>query len=281
MPSSKEFKEKSSKRGKHYYAIDHNFDRVNNEVPQQFSNQIVCGDSLNVLKELPNNCIDLIFTSPPYNFGVEYDNDSDIVTWDHYFSQLFEIFEECIRVIKYGGRILINIQPLFSDYVPTHHIIGEFFREKKMIWRGEIIWDKNYNPNFTAWGSWKSPANPYLKYTWEYIEIFCKGTLQKEGDSSKIDIDVQSFMKWTHAKWVVSPERAMKRFDHPAMFPEELVARALKLFSFQDDMILDPFVGSGTTCVVAKQTDRRFLGIDISEKYCTTAKDRLRQNYLL
>ncbi|NMD00107.1 MAG: site-specific DNA-methyltransferase, partial [Bacteroidales bacterium] len=241
-----------------------------------FVNKIICSDSLNILKKLPDNCIDLVFTSPPYNFGLDYNATNDAHHWEKYFKKLFEIFSECIRVLKYGGRIAVNVQPLFSDYIPSHHIISNFFIEQKMIWKGEILWEKNnYNCKYTAWGSWKSPSNPYLKYTWEFIEIFSKGTLKKEGNSQLADISSDEFKKWVVAKWSIAPERKMKEYDHPAMFPEELAARILKLFSFENDIILDPFNGVGTTPCVAKYLNRKFLGIDISQEYCNKALERL------
>jgi len=172
---------------------------------------------------------------------------------------------------------LVNIQPLFSDYIPSHQIISNFFIKEHLIWKGEILWEKNnYNCKYTAWGSWKSPSNPYLKYTWEFIEIFCKGTLKHQGDRERIDISADEFKKWVVAKWSIAPERNMKQYDHPAMFPEELVERVLKLFSFQDDLILDPFNGVGTTTVVAKRLKRRYLGIDISDEYCEKANKRIK-----
>jgi DNA modification methylase len=207
---------------------------------------------------------------------LDYASTADDNHWEMYFEKLFGIFSECVRVLKYGGRAIINVQPLFSDYIPTHHIISNFFMNKKMIWKGEILWEKNnYNCKYTAWGSWKSPSNPYLKYTWEFLEIFCKGDLKKVGNSVNADISADDFKKWTVGKWSIAPERNMKGFDHPAMFPEELVQRALQLFSFENDLILDPFNGAGTTTSVAKKLNRRFLGIDISDKYCKTAQNRI------
>jgi len=270
-------KEKEIKRGAYFYAVNHNFSKKNTEIPNQFIDKIICGDSEEVLKKLPDNCIDLIFTSPPYNFGLDYENHKDGVSWREYFNKLFAIFKECIRVLKYGGRIIVNVQPLFSDYIPIHHIISGFFMKNKLIWKGEILWEKhNYNCKYTAWGSWKSPSNPYLKYTWEFLEIFCKGDLQHKGDSNRIDITGDEFKKWVYAKWDIAPERDMQKWGHPAMFPEELVKRVLKLFSFENDIILDPFNGVGTTTKVAKELNRRFLGIDISEEYCKKAEKRLK-----
>ena len=269
-------KEKEEKRQQFYYTRDNNFSRTNNEVPNEFEDQIICGDSLEVLSKLPDNCIDVILTSPPYNFGLDYASTADDNHWEMYFEKLFSIFSECIRVLKYGGRAIINVQPLFSDYIPTHHIISNFFINKKMIWKGEILWEKNnYNCKYTAWGSWKSPSNPYLKYTWEFLEIFCKGDLKKTGISENADISADDFKKWTVGKWSIAPERNMKEFDHPAMFPEELVQRAIQLFSFERDIILDPFNGAGTTTSVAKKLNRRYLGIDISDKYCKIAQNRI------
>ena len=270
-------KQQIENRGRYFYAVDNSFLRINNDLPKEFENKIICSDSEDILKGFPDNCIDLIFTSPPYNFGLEYDNYKDEVNWISYFDKLFRIFKECIRVLKYGGRIVINIQPAYLDYVPTHHIISNFFMKNKMIWRAEIIWDKhNYSAKYTAWGSWKSPSNPYIKYSWEFLEVFSKGDLKHEGESKNADITDEEFKKWVYAKWDIAPERNMKEFQHPAMFPEELVERVLKLFSFENDIVLDPFNGVGTTTKVAKQLNRRFLGIDISEEYTKKAIERLK-----
>ena len=229
---------KETKRQQYFYAQNNNFTNKNNILPEKYINQIICGDSENVLHEFPDNCIDVIFTSPPYNFGLEYssppeadlsstDNQDDYF-WENYFNKLFKILDECIRILKYGGRIIINVQPLFSDYIPSHHIISNFLINKKLIWKTEILWEKNnYNCKYTAWGSWKSPSNPYLKYTWEFLEVFCKGSLKKEGKPENVDITGDEFKKWVYAEWSIAPERNMSLYDHPAMFPEELVVRAL------------------------------------------------------
>lgn len=269
-------KEKEKARGAYYYARDHSFSRQNNQVPPQFINKIIVGDSEEVLRQFPENCVDLIFTSPPYNFGLEYENHRDGVDWNEYFGKLFAIFGQCIRVLKYGGRIIVNVQPLFSDYIPIHHIISDFFIRNRLIWKGEILWDKhNYNCKYTAWGSWKSPSNPYLKYTWEFLEVFCKGDLRHAGSQELADITGDEFKKWVYARWDIPPESNMKKYGHPAMFPEQLVERVLKLFSFKGDVVLDPFNGVGTTTAVAKRLERYYIGIDISEEYCRKAEERL------
>lgn len=269
-------KQKVEERGIYYYAKDNVFSKKNNDIPSDFENKIVCGDSEEVLKKLPDNCVDLILTSPPYNFGLDYENHKDVTDWNNYFDKLLRVFKECIRVVKYGGRIVVNVQPLYSDYIPIHHIISNFFMQNKMIWRNEILWEKNnYNAKYTAWGSWKSPSNPYLKYTWEFLEVFSKGDLKHIGDRKNADITGDEFKEWVNAKWSIAPEKKMKEHGHPAMFPEKIVYRTLKLYSFKNDIILDPFNGVGTTTKIAKQTGRRYLGIDMSDKYCKKAEKRL------
>jgi len=243
-------------------------------------NKIHCGDSEDILKEMPDNFVDIIITSPPYNFGLDYeeDKDQDAVHWAHYFSKLNKIWTECFRVLKPAGRICVNVQPLFSDYVPTHHVISNQLSNLGMLWKGEILWDKhNYNCKYTAWGSWKSPSMPYLKYTWEFIEVFCKDSHKKMGDADKIDITGDEFKKWVYAKWDVAPERNMKVYDHPAMFPEGIPYRLMRLFSYVDDIVLDPFNGVGTTTLVAEKLNRRHIGIDISENYCKVAEERIKE----
>jgi DNA modification methylase len=272
----KDRKKKELERGVYFYARGDNFSRKNNPLPEEFKDKIIAGDSQELLKKLPENCIDLIFTSPPYNFGLKYERHKDGINWNEYFNKLFAIFSECIRVLKYGGRIVVNVQPLFSDYIPIHHIISDFFMKNRLIWKGEIVWDKhNYSCKYTAWGSWKSPSNPYIKYTWEFLEIFCKGTLRHFGNKNLADITADEFKKWVYAKWDIAPDYNMKKYGHPAMFPEELAKRVIKLFSYKGDVILDPFNGVGTTTVVAKRLSRVYLGIDISQEYCKKAKERI------
>ena len=272
---------KEAKRGKYFYARSKEFKKENNKPNDNMVNKVLCGDSLLELKKLPTNCVDLVFTSPPYNFGLEYDNQYDAYAWETYFDKLSSILKECIRVLKYGGRLVINVQPLFSDYIPTHHIISNFLMGEGLIWKGEVLWEKNnYNCKYTAWGSWKSPSSPYLKYTWEFVEIFCKGDLKKEGNRNDIDLDTEEFKKWVVARWNIAPERDMKKYDHPAMFPVELAARVLKLFSYKNDFVMDPFNGAGTTTFVANKLHRRYLGIDIEEKYCKIANERLIQQVI-
>jgi len=237
---------------------------------------IICGDALEELKKIKAGSVDLIITSPPYNYGMDYDETDDDIDWGAYFEWLNSIWVECVRVLKKGGRMCVVIQPNWRVYQPTHHMITRQLTDLGLLWKGEILWEKhNYNCKYTAWGSWKSPSNPYLKYTWEFIEVFCKGVMKKEGMVENIDITPDEFKTWTTAKWEIGPESRMQFFEHPAMFPEEIPRRLIKLFSFKNDLILDPFNGVGTTTKMAWKLGRHYIGIDISEKYCNRSQQRL------
>ncbi|HDN68251.1 MAG TPA: site-specific DNA-methyltransferase, partial [Methanomicrobia archaeon] len=147
------------------------------------------------------------------------------------------------------------------------------------LWKAEVLWEKsNYNAKYTAWGSWKSPSMPYLKYTWEFIEIFDKATHKKAGRREDADITDAEFKEWVFARWKFAPETRMKEFGHPAMFPEELPRRVMKLFSYRGDLVLDPFNGAGTTTFVAFKLRRRFVGVEVSPEYCETALERIRES---
>jgi len=248
---------------------------------QEYVNRVICGDAGEVLHRFPDNCIDIIVTSPPYNFGHSYASDphDDTQDWNTYFSTLQGIWKECVRVLKPGGRMAVNIQPLFSDYIPTHHLVSNQLLALGLLWKAEILWEKNnYNAKYTAWGSWKSPSMPYLKYTWEFIEVFDKETHKKAGRREDIDITDEEFKEWVIGRWTVPPETRMRDFGHHAMFPEEIPRRLLRLFSYRNDLVLDPFNGVGTTTLAAWKNGRRFIGIDVDSGYCREALSRIRQS---
>ncbi len=243
-----------------------------------FLNRIICADAARALSCMPDGSIDLIITSPPYNFGQSYAQDSrnDTHEWNTYFEKLRSVWCECERILKPGGRMAVNVQPLFSDYIPTHHFISHQLLGLGLLWKAEILWEKNnYNAKYTSWGSWKSPSMPYLKYTWEFIEVFDKETHKKEGRREDIDITADEFKEWVLGKWSFPPEIRMRDYNHPAMFPEEMPRRLIKLFSYKNDIVLDPFNGAGTTTLVSRKLRRRFIGIDVSLQYCDTALQRL------
>jgi site-specific DNA-methyltransferase (adenine-specific) len=138
-----------------------------------------------------------------------------------------------------------------------------------------IIWNKSQVGNRTAWGSFKSPSSPSFPTPFEYILVFYKKSkkLQHKGE---IDIEKQEFIDWSLSIWNFAPETQMKKYGHPAMFPEELPKRLIKLFSYKKDVILDPFMGVGTTGVIAKRLGREFIGIEIDKQYFNIAKERIK-----
>ncbi len=251
---------------------------IDSDAVRPYVNRIICGDASGVLKKIPAESVDMVITSPPYNFGHTYAQDphDDTHEWNEYFAKLLAVWSECERILKPGGRIAVNIQPLFSDYIPTHHIISGQLAGLGLLWKAEFLWEKNnYNAKYTAWGSWQSPSMPYIKYTWEFIEVFDKGTHKKAGRREDIDITADEFKEWVIGKWSFPPEIRMKDYHHPAMFPEELPRRLMKLFTYKNDLVLDPFNGAGTTTLAACRLKRRFIGIDLSHEYCETAAKRL------
>jgi len=238
-------------------------------------NQIICADALTALKKIQDNTVDIVLTSPPYNFDMEYDEHNDKDEASKYMNTLIGIFDECIRVLKSGGRMIINIQPNYKEYYPTHHHITSAMIDRGLLWRGEIIWLKNNLKKLTAWGSWKSPSCPYLSYPFEFIEVFSKDTLKHDGNKDDIDITKEEFIEYVNGHWSIAPETRMKKYNHPAMFPEELARRCIKLFSYKNDLVLDPFNGAGTTTLVAHELERKYIGIDISDEYCKIAEERI------
>lgn len=238
-------------------------------------NKIICSDALTALKQIESGTVDLVLTSPPYNFDINYDEHDDKSDSVDYLATLVSIFDECIRVLKSGGRLIINIQPNYKEYYPSHHSVTSAMIERGLIWRGEIVWLKNNLKKLTAWGSWMSPSCPYLSYPFEFIEVFSKDTLKHIGDKKNIDLTKEEFIEYVNGHWTIAPETRMKKFNHPAMFPEELAKRCIKLFSYKNDLVLDPFNGAGTTTYVANLLGRRYVGIDISESYCKIAEERI------
>lgn len=234
------------------------------------------GDCVELMKTLEDNSVDAVITSPPYNYDLNYGEYLDSKKWDDYFDWLNVVWKECYRVLKPGGRLMINIQPNWKEYVPTHSIITSNIINIGFKWKSEILWEKNnYNCGYCTWGSWKSPASPYMKYTWEFVEVFCKDLMYKTGKKDDIDITGDEFKEWVTAKWSIVSETKMKEYGHPAMFPEELPRRLMKLFTYQNDTILDPFMGCGTTGAVCVKNNRNFIGFEIDSTYFDKAKERI------
>jgi DNA modification methylase len=241
----------------------------------EITNQILTGDCLEIMKKIKTETVSLVITSPPYNLALDYDKYEDNLSHEDYLKWMKKVWLECKRILRKGGRLIINIAPTgISKFVPIHIDFVNICREIGLTYRAEIIWYKQTIRNRTAWGSWKSPRNPHVLPSWEYILVFQKDQPNLDGDSNKIDITAEEFKNWSDAYWYIPPETQRK--GHPAPFPEELIKRLIKFYSYQDDIILDPFGGTGTTAFVAKKFGRQFIHIDVSEDYNKVAIERLR-----
>ena len=252
------------------------------ELPEKFADRVVCQDAREMLvdgERIPDNSVHLMVTSPPYNASKTYDEDLDL---SEYLDLLKGVFQECWRVLVPGGRACINVANLGrKPYIPLASFINQIMLEIGFMPRGEVIWNKSASAGVScAWGSWKSASNPTLRDVHEYILIFSKGkfklnrTKAERAEGREDTIHKEEFMDWTKSIWSFPTESA-KRVGHPAPFPVELPRRCLKLYSFSGDVVLDPFGGSGSTAVAAKQNGRRFIVFDINEDYCSLAEQRI------
>lgn len=249
-----------------------------NMFPANCLNTII-HNSCQKMTELPDNCLHLMITSPPYNVSKEYDEDLSL---QEYLELLREAFSETYRVLVNGGRACVNVANLGrKPYIPLSDYISTMMIDIGFAMRGEIVWNKaaSASPS-TAWGSWQSAANPILRDVHEYILVFSKGLYKRERtkEEKKIKKDTitkEQFMDWTKSVWTMNAERA-GRIGHPAPFPEELPYRLIQLYSFTDDIVLDPFMGSGTTAVSAIKSHRNYVGYDINEDYIALANKRIK-----
>ncbi|NLH60128.1 MAG: site-specific DNA-methyltransferase [Ignavibacteriales bacterium] len=248
-------------------------DKNENEFPKVLENKFILGTAEN-MKEIPDNSVHLMITSPPYNVSKEYDEDLSL---KEYLQLLENSFRETYRVLVNGGRACINVANLGRrPYIPLSDYISKMMIDIGFNMRGEIIWNKaaSASPS-TAWGSWQSAANPILRDIHEYILVFSKGDYKRDKGKKENTITKEQFMEWTKSIWTMNAESA-RRIGHPAPFPEELPYRLIQLYSFKGDIILDPFMGSGTTAVAAIKSERKFVGYDISQEYIDLSEKRLK-----
>lgn len=227
-----------------------------------------------------NEEIDLTITSPPYNLGIKYDTYEDDLPIEEYEENMIKIFTKIYSKTKSDGRICVNVPPDIGILKQNNKTSLDYLFYKILLlsgfkYRTKIVWNKNQITSRTAWGSFQSPSNPNILPPFEYILVFYKDTPKKSGEKENIDIEKQEFIEWTNGMWTIAPE-SKKKVNHPSPYPEELCKRLIKMFSFVDDLILDPFVGSGTTCVAAKKLNRRYIGFDISNEYCLLSEERLK-----
>ena len=243
-----------------------------NLIPEDGLDQVYCKSS-EQMDEIPDSSVHLMVTSPPYNASKDYDQDLSL---EEYLRMLEKVWHETYRVLVPGGRACINTANLGrKPYIPLHKYLIEMMIDLGFLMRGEIIWDKASSASqSTAWGSWQSASNPVLRDVHEYILVFSKNTFKRERGDKENTIGRDEFLEWTKSVWTF-PAVSAKKVGHPAPFPEELPHRLIQLYSFQGDIVLDPFAGSGTTCLVAAMDGRRYIGYEIDEQYVKLARKRI------
>jgi len=239
------------------------------------------GDCLRGMLDLEDESVNLVCCSPPYNLEnvtkhkkIKYNTYKDDKDFDVYIDWLKDIFELIYDKLVDGGRVCINIGDQKNGAVPTHWHITDFMFDIGYDYFTTIIWNKSQISRRTSWGSWLSPSSPSFPTPFEYILVFYKGS-RKLLHKGETDLTKEEFIDWSLALWTFTPETKMKKFGHPAMFPEELPKRCIKMFSYIGDTVLDPFMGVGTTCKVAKDLGRKYIGYEIDENYIRTARERL------
>lgn len=246
--------------------------RVVEERPrEEWVNRIFCHTSEDMF-HVPNNSVGLAFTSPPYNVGKEFDEDLGLV---EYLTLIANVATEVYRVLTPGGRYVINLANLGrKPYIPLHSYFYGVHAALGFQPAGEIIWQKGKGMNGScAWGSWMSAKSPRLRDIHEYLLVFTKEGFSRP-DIGESDVSREEFMSGTLSVWNIPPESA-KKVGHPAPFPVELADRVIKLFSYTGDVILDPFCGSGTTCLAAALSGRAYVGYDILPEYCDLSRKRI------
>jgi len=228
--------------------------------------------SSETMEQIPDGSVALMVTSPPYNVGKDYDDDLSL---DEYLGLLRRIFRETYRVLEAGGRVAVNVANLGrKPYLPLNHHVARLLTECGFLLRGEIIWQKARGAGGScAWGSWQSAKNPTLRDVHEYVVVACKESYRRLRPGAD-SISRDDFLAATTSLWEIAPESA-RRVGHPAPFPVELPRRLIELYTFEGDLVLDPFVGAGSTAVAAVETRRHFVGYDVDPKYLRLAEQRI------
>jgi modification methylase len=239
-----------------------------------WADRIIHGDAGEVLDRLPASSVHLAVTSPPYNVGIRYEGYSDDRSYEEYLRWLGDIGRSLYRVLVPGGRFALNVAPTsIKNFRPIHHDLSRELQSSGYILRTEIIWYKQTMGRRTAWGSWRSPANPHVIPSWEYVLVFSKESMRLDGDKSMIDITSQQFQTISDGFWAIRPER--NRRGHPAPFPWELIERLVRFYTYRANTVLDMFGGTGTVAAVARSNGRHFISIDAAPEYCGLALERV------
>jgi DNA modification methylase len=257
--------------------------------PRKEIDEIYCGDAREMDK-VDDDSVALVVTSPPYFAGKEYETalgEGHVpATYAQYLAMLEEVFAECVRKLEPGGRIAVNVanlgrRPYRSLSADVTWILQDRLR---LLLRGEVIWVKARGAaGSCAWGSFQRPANPVLRDLTERVVIASKGRFDRALNPrqrlakdlpSEASISRDEFMEATTDVWEIPPESAT-RVGHPAPFPVELPERLIHLYTYRKDLVLDPFMGSGTTAVAALRTERHYVGYDTDASYVENARRRV------
>ena len=220
--------------------------------------------------------IDLIVTSPPYNLGIEYNSNDDELQYQDYMDFNHKWLTNCLNWSNPHGRLLLNI-PLDKNKGGQRSVGADVTKMAQEIgWKyhSTIVWNEGNISRRTAWGSWLAASAPYVIAPVELILVLYKDSWKKLLGSKESNITRDEFMGWTNGLWTFNGE-SKKRVGHPAPFPRELPMRCIKLFSYVEDVVFDPFLGSGTTLIEAYNGNRIGIGVDIDENYCKLAENRI------
>ncbi|MBN1145892.1 MAG: site-specific DNA-methyltransferase [Anaerolineales bacterium] len=248
---------------------------VENPIAAESLDRVFCA-SAERMAHLPDDSLHLMVTSPPYNVGKEYDED---LTLEEYLRFLRKVWGEVLRVLVPGGRACINVANLGrKPYIPLHAFIVQDMLQLGFLMRGEIIWNKAASASAsTAWGSWRSASNPTLRDVHEYILVFCKGAFKRRKPAGRQPtISKEEFLESSKSVWNFPAESA-KKIGHPAPFPLELPRRLIQFYTFEGDVVLDPFMGSGQTALAAIEAGRHYVGYEIDPAYVELAERRIRE----
>jgi len=218
--------------------------------------------------------VDLVVTSPPYGVDVQYAHYDDSRPYDEYLEFSGRWLTRCLELVKDDGRACVNV-PLDKNKGGQQSVYGDIVTLAKRVgWRyfSTVIWNEQNISRRTAWGSWRSASAPYVIAPVEVVLVLYKSQWEKK-ERGTSDIGRDEFIEWTNGVWTFPGET--RRLGHPAPFPVELPRRCIKLFSYVGDLVLDPFLGSGSTLLACLSTRRRGLGVEISPEYCRLAAQRL------